>query len=46
MLTNENLSEDLEALGRTAGELARRVQSNGDLEPHQLAGGLVEVERL
>ncbi|HEY7427435.1 MAG TPA: hypothetical protein VH682_24590 [Gemmataceae bacterium] len=46
MLSNSDLSSELESLARQARDLAGAVKSNGDLPARQLAAGLVEAAAL
>ena len=46
MLSNQDLSVELEALAKQARELAGRVKSNGDLPPRTLAAGFVEAGKI
>lgn len=46
MLTNDDLSSELEALAAQARELAAAVKSNGDLPARQLALGIVEAGKI
>jgi len=46
MLTNDDLSSELEALSRQARELAGAVKNNGDLPARQLAVGIVEAGKI
>jgi hypothetical protein len=46
MLSNSDLSAELETLARQARELAGQVKSNGDMEARTLATGLVEAGKI
>lgn len=46
MLSNTDLSAELEVLAKQARDLAGAVKNNGDLPPRALAAGLVEASKL
>jgi hypothetical protein len=46
MLTNATLSDELAALAAEAGRLAQAVGAGAELQPRDLAGGLVEAAKL
>jgi hypothetical protein len=46
MLTNHDLSNELNTLARAANEAAAAIKSTGDLPARQLAAGYIEAHRL